>query len=124
MASKKITAKEFKQKAEQLEQTQRVIRRNEELIRQGNNTLSTDFYLDFCRKLEANLKNWFDVLETVYVKAWIGSRRYYQQVIKLGKYYYLRNQKMTKSNGWHGITEINEITDKMTTEMMDDSYYY
>jgi len=118
------TLKEFNQKSKQLGQVKNKISKLEKLIRMGENTLSTDFYLDFCEKLKDRLEKWFDELKTVFVQAWIGSRKYYKEVVKIGKSYFNNREKMTKSNGWHCVTEIPEITEKMRNEMISDSYYY
>jgi len=73
---------------------------------------------------QTQLKIYFNSVETQNIKCWIGSRKYYKTVAKFGKTYYWRGLKMTKSNGYHCVTEIDEITQEMTNEMIDDSYYY
>jgi hypothetical protein len=63
--------------------------------------------------------------EKVNIKFWIGYRDYYQEVVKIGKGYYNRGEKMTKTGGgYEGIEEIPAITDQMKQEMIADSYYY
>ncbi len=76
------------------------------------------------RNEQEKLEKYFDSVHTVSVQAWIGSRKYYKTVAKFGKYFYNRGDKMTQSNGWYSVQEIDEITDKMTEEMISDSYYY
>lgn len=61
---------------------------------------------------------------TVNVQYWIGSRTYFNEVIKIGKSYFIHGRKMNKGRGYHGIKEIEEITDKMNESMLADSYYY
>lgn len=60
----------------------------------------------------------------VNIQFYIGWRTYYECVIKKGKYYYRRNEKMTKSRGYHGIKEIPHITENMRNDMLSDMYYY
>lgn len=74
--------------------------------------------------LEGLENNYFSQLETVAVSYMIGSRNYYQEVIKIGKSYFLHGRKMTKGRGYWFIQEIEEITEEMNNEMIADSYYY
>lgn len=69
-------------------------------------------------------ENYFDLLDTVNVSFYIGCRKYYRAVVKLGKSYYDKGEKLTKGSGYRSIEEIPEITQKMTDEMISDSYYY
>lgn len=69
-------------------------------------------------------ESYFDLLDTVNVKFWIGWRTYYRNVIKIGKQYFTNGEKMTKSRGYSSVEEIEEITEKMQQEMIADSYYY
>lgn len=54
----------------------------------------------------------------------IGYRSYYYRVVKVGKYYFDRGEKMLKKNGICCIKEIPEITEQMSLEMYQDSMYY
>lgn len=65
-----------------------------------------------------------NAMPTVCVEFYIGYRRYYRSVVKLGKTYFDDGHKMTKSRGYRDIQEIESITDKMKKEMIEDSYYY
>ena len=79
-------------------------------------------------QLEAMIKtldeDYFDKLDTVNVSFMIGSRSYYQAVVKIGKAYYDGSRRMTKGRGYYCIEEIAEITDRMNADMLSDSYYY
>ena len=70
------------------------------------------------------LENCFKELPTVKIQYSIGSRRYYQEVIKLGKTYLKNGRKLNKTTGCMDIKEIPEITEEMKKEMISDSYYY
>lgn len=83
----------------------------------------SDKYLEIKAEFE-RLEKYFDDIEDVNVKCWIGSRRYYKTVAKFGKSYYWRGVKLTKSNGYYEVKEIEEITNEMRDEMIADSYYY
>ena len=72
------------------------------------------------KKIEEQLEQY----PTVTVSYWIGGRSYYDEVIKLGQSYFLRGRSMTKSNGYHSINEIEEITEQMQHDMYADAYYY
>jgi len=72
-------------------------------------------------ELNERLRNEFD---WVSIECWIGYRQYFYDVIKIGKGYFHHGKKMTKSRGWHSITEIPEITERMRGEMISDMYYY
>ncbi|MCP4355408.1 MAG: hypothetical protein GY793_07200, partial [Proteobacteria bacterium] len=63
-------------------------------------------------------------LPTVNIQYWIGSRKYYEKAIKIGKFYFQCGRKMTKSRGFVSIVEIEEITDMQKSEMVADLYYY
>lgn len=76
------------------------------------------------RKEADKLIKKIDDLKNCYVSFNIGSRSYYEKVIKIGKGYYNHGRKMTKGRGYWDITEIPEITDKMKQDMIADSYYY
>lgn len=74
------------------------------------------------RKLE--IEKEIKSLPTVNVSYYIGHRRYFDSVIKLGKSYFHRGDKMTASRGFRGINEIDEITEDMDRQMMADSHWY
>ena len=67
---------------------------------------------------------YFDLLDTVPVSFYIGYRKYYREVVKIGKSYYSHYEKMTKSRGYRSVEEIEEITEKMNQAMIADSHYY
>lgn len=67
---------------------------------------------------------YFEKLDKVNVSFMIGYRSYYREVSKIGKSYFDHCEKLTKGNGYHCITEIEEITKKMSDEMISDSDYY
>ena len=69
-------------------------------------------------------EEYFSKINTVNVSFYIGSRSYYRNVFKIGKSYFMHGDTMTAKRGYSSITEIDEITDEMEKEMLDDSYYY
>ena len=86
---------------------------------------ATDWDLHFqlteeFKKLEAKI----EAIPTVTIQYWIGSRKYYDNAIKVGQRFFLRGRSMTKARGYHGIEQIEEITEKMSSEMLADFYYY
>jgi len=76
------------------------------------------------KKIYNQIKAQLEALPHVKVSFSIGSRSYYQSVIKLGNSYFQHGRKMTASRGYYCITEIAEITKGMKSEMLSDSYYY
>jgi hypothetical protein len=121
----KTTLKEFNENNEVRKQNESIVRTCEQLIRDRENTLGTDKEMERSQSiLDCQKEVYFDKLETVNIKYWIGYRQYFDEVIKIGKLYFLRYEKMTKSRGYRSIEEIEEITDKMMEEMISDSYYY
>lgn len=68
--------------------------------------------------------DYFNHLPTVNVSFSIGSRKYYENVVKIGTRYYKNGKSMTKGRGYYNIKEIFEITERMTKDMIDDMYYY
>jgi len=121
----KTNLKEFNANNEVRKNEERTVRLNTELIRERKNTLETDKELEKAQSiLECQKEVYFDKLPTVKIKYWIGYRQYFAEVHKIGKQYFLRYEKMTKSRGYRSIEEIEEITEKMTNEMIADSYYY
>lgn len=81
-------------------------------------------YFEAKARIEELDKEFFDKLPTVKVSFSIGSRSYYQEVVKIGKSYFKYGESLTAGRGYYGVTEIPEITEKMTHEMISDSYYY
>ena len=82
---------------------------------------------DEWRELRAKLpelEKFFDQLPKVKVSFSIGSRGYYQEVVKIGKSYFQYGEAMTKGRGYWSITEIPEVTQEMKDEMVEDAYYY
>jgi hypothetical protein len=76
-------------------------------------------------KMVETLENdYFSKLERVNVAYSIGSRSYYESVVKIGKKYFNHGRSMTKGRGYWFITEIPEITEQMRADMVADSYYY
>ncbi len=70
------------------------------------------------------INNYFNNLPTANVSFYIGCRRYFENVVKIGKAYFDNGAPMTKGRGYRDITEIEEITDNMKKQMLDDSYWY
>ena len=65
------------------------------------------------KKIYNQIKAQIEALPHVKVSFSIGSRSYYQSVIKLGNSYFEHGIKMTASRGYYCITEIAEITKGM-----------
>lgn len=80
-------------------------------------------YFELKEKHEA-LEKEFDSIPTVPVSFLIGYRLYYRNVIKIGKTYFDGTTKMTASRGYRNIEEIPCITEKMSSDMIDDLHYY
>ena len=121
----KTSIKEYNLNNELRKSNEQIVRVNEQLIRDRINTLETDKEIDKAQSsLDCQKEVYFDKLESVNISYYIGSRSYYGEVTKIGKQYFLRYEKMTKSRGYRGIKEIEEITEKMTNEMISDMYYY
>ncbi len=121
----KTTLKEFNANNEVRKENERIVRINTELIREGKNTLETDKELDKAQSiLECQKEVYFDKLPTVNVAYWIGYRKYYAEVIKIGKLYFHRYERMSKRNGYRSVTEIEEITEQNRADMIADSYWY
>ena len=96
----KTTLKEFNENLQVRAENKAIVRRNEELIRRGENTCETDQEMLTAKGiLECQQECYFDKLETVNVSYMIGYRSYYKEVIKIVKYYFANFVKMTKSNG-------------------------
>ena len=96
-------------------------------IRQAGNSNIIDLLKakDVNNKVIETLENeFFNLLDTVNVSFMIGSRSYYRVVAKIGKFYFDKGDKLTRSNGYHAVKEVAEITEEMTEEMISDSYYY
>ncbi len=67
---------------------------------------------------------YFEKLDKVNISFWIGYRKYYREVSKIGNSYFDHGERMTKGRGYRNIIEIDKITEKMNEEMISDSYYY
>lgn len=113
----KTTAKEYLSKSEQKSKFN-------QLANEAENTSDFDTYFKMQKKADEIKGEYFDKIDTVAVSFSIGSRSYYEHVVKIGKSYFKHGRKMTKSRGYYCISEIEEITDKMSHDMMADSYYY
>tara|TARA_R110002049_G_scaffold224712_4_gene396509 strand:+ start:9566 stop:9907 length:342 start_codon:yes stop_codon:yes gene_type:complete len=112
----KITVKVYQAKAEE--------KRNLYFqFTQAEENDNIPLYFELKEKYEA-LEKEFDSMPTVAVSFSIGYRRYYQNVVKIGKTYFDRTTKMTASNGYRCIKEIPAITDAMRSDMIDDAHYY
>lgn len=83
-----------------------------------------DRYFELKELIEELEHTYFRQLDMVAVEFYIGYRAYYRKVIKIGKFYFDRGDKLTKSNGYRNVEEIPQITDKMKERMLSDSYYY
>ncbi len=94
--------------------------RMEEFKRTGEKV--NQFYKDL--KEHEEIVKWIDTVETINVKFFIGYRRYFAEVYKVGKSYFEHGQKMTKKNGYRSIVELAEITAEQHQEMTEDLYYY
>jgi hypothetical protein len=118
----KTTTKEFNANNEARKSNERIVRINTELIREAKNTLETDKELEKAQGiLDCQKECYFDLLETVNVSYWVGYYKHYSNVIKIGKTYFHRFDKMTQSNGYRSVIEIEEITDKHREQMFSDS---
>lgn len=94
-------------------------------------TFTNEEYTKILDLIEGNKKvlaqldeEYFSKLTLTPVSFFIGYRMYYREVVKIGKFYYNDGEKMTKSNGYRSVEEIEEITEKMKEDMISDSYYY
>ena len=112
----KTTVKEY--------QIQLELRKN--LKNSAENTYFSDLDLSLGLKKMADEidETYFNKLDTVSVSYLIGSRSYYGDVVKIGKTYFSRGVKMTRSRGYWCIKEIPQVTNEMTDSMIADSYYY
>ena len=81
-------------------------------------------YFEAKARIEEMDKNFFDKLPKINVSFTIGSRGYYEEVVKIGKSYFQYGESLTGGRGYYNITEIPEITQEMKDEMLSDSYYY
>ena len=111
---RKTTAREYKASYELLMKAKRAINaaRMEERY---------DEMFELEQEIEKFEKKYFDRLPTANVKYSIGGRRYFREVVKLGKSFYEHGRRLPKR---FAPVEIDEITDKMREEMIADSYYY
>ena len=115
--TRKTTAREYKASYELLMESKREV----------NRLKREDKYCDAIA-LETQIKTfeqkYFDTLPTVPVKYSIGGRQYYRHAVKLGKSFFEHGRALNKSNGIWFVKEIEEITEKMQSDMLADSYYY
>ena len=123
----KTTSKEYQEKSATRGQLVRANHRlSDEIRMRGNNDIH-DLFVERTKNEEAIKEledSYFSKLDTVNVSFLIGYRNYYRTVVKIGKTYFDRNEKMTRGNGYRLIEEIEEITEEMTKEMIEDSHYY
>lgn len=114
VTTRKTTAREYKASYELLMDAKRAMNaaRFEERF---------DDMVALQTEIEKYEKGYFAELPTVNVKYSIGGRMYYREVVKLGKSFYEHGRRLPKR---FNPQEIEEITDKMTEEMIADSYYY
>lgn len=112
--TRKTTAREYKNSYELLMDAKRKMN---ELKREEK----YNEYAELQKEIEKFEKKYFETLPTVNVKYSIGGRRYFREVVKLGKSFFEHGRRLPKR--WCPV-EIEEITEKMTAEMIADSYYY
>ena len=83
---------------------------------------------DEVARLEASIEGleeaYFNNLEKVTAEYWIGSRCYYGEVTRIGSKLLLHGETMTRTNGYHSVKIIPEITEEMRDRMISDMYYY
>lgn len=113
----KTTVKEYQTKLEE----RKTARNGAENYNYSGNIIESIKLKDVVNKLN---ETYFSKLETVSVSFMCGSRLFYENVIKIGKTYFNNGRKMTKSNGYYCIKELQEITEEMNQSMIADSYYY
>jgi len=117
MAKAKITVRGHQEAETLRSQTVREINR---LKREGDYSAAV--------ALENELKTWeakyFEKLEKVFISFMCGYRCFYREAYKIGGTLFCNGEKVTKSNGFRAVEIIPEITEKMTAEMIADSYYY
>ena len=127
MGKFKTTSKEYQINSATKGQLVRANHKLTDLIRMSGNNDIHDLYTEResnIKLIEGLEKNYFALLPITNVKYSIGGRRYYREAVKIGKTYFERGEKLNKSNGIYCLEEIEEITEKMTKEMISDSYYY
>lgn len=112
----KTTVKEYQAKAR--------LRANLNCSAENVRFTDVDLYHGLKHEADKIDEEYFDKIPTVSVSFYIGYRKYYQDVVKIGKTYFDRSVKMTKSRGYRSIQEIPEITERMTRDMIDDMHYY
>lgn len=113
------TMKEFKemcQKCSDLYDSAEAFYRNENMVE--------------CNKQRAERKqlniDYFDKLNVVSVKYWIGNRQYFEKAHKIGKSLYdcISRKRLNNSNGYHSIEIITSITQEMRQEVLSDLLFY
>ncbi len=120
---KNLTAKKYNGICEEKRNLYNVIENHKNKII-NRETLIVPQNIVEAQKRFSELKEILESLKNVRVSFSIGSRSYYQKVVKIGKSYFDGNTKMTAGRGYYLITEIPEITENMRDEMISDSYYY
>lgn len=113
----KTTAKEYQAKFEEKREMKNLI----EHARMNNDWSMVEVLEQSIKMMQAE---YFSKLPTVKVSFMIGSRSYFEEVVKIGKAYFNNGRKMTKSRGYYCVEEIPEITKEMQESMLADSYYY
>jgi hypothetical protein len=113
----KTTVKEYQEKLE----LRRSYRNKSEDARMTEDWLTKKTCDEAINILE---ETYFSLVPTVPAQYYIGYRRYYSNIVKIGNTYFDKGSKMTKSRGYRSIEELPEITEKMNEEMIADSYYY
>tara|TARA_R110002126_G_scaffold93089_2_gene220733 strand:+ start:8986 stop:9330 length:345 start_codon:yes stop_codon:yes gene_type:complete len=113
---KNLTAKNL---ATAVETRKGFYRLSEQYAKEGNFAKEHEAKLDMakCQKI-------VDSFPTAPVSFYIGYRKYFEEVIKIGNSFFTRGEKMTKSRGFRNVVEIEKITQEMTNEMISDSHYY
>lgn len=113
----KFTAKQYQENI----QVRKALKNDKEDARMCENW---DTYKQMDDAINELQQNYFDKAPSVCASFYIGYRKYYEEVVKIGKAYFCNGTKMTKSRGFRSIVEIPEITDRMASDMLADSYYY
>jgi len=75
------------------------------------------------KQIEELNSEYFNKLTKTPVTYHLGGRRYFEEVVKIGKYFYNDRGLMSKSR-YRAIIVIDEITEEMRKEMISDSHFY
>tara|TARA_R110000796_G_scaffold60642_6_gene140301 strand:- start:983 stop:1327 length:345 start_codon:yes stop_codon:yes gene_type:complete len=111
----KTTVKEYQNKIETRKGLNRLARAHKDANRMSEYFLTAEAVI-----ILDDL--YFNKLDTVNVSYWCGYQKFYNEVVVIGKTFFHRGDKMTKSNGFRSVEVIDAITDKMKKQMLDDSY--